>query len=59
MEIGDLINAIQAGDVQDSNNAFNELMGDRINTTLDAHKQNIAGQMYGTVDTEQDTDENI
>jgi hypothetical protein len=59
MEINNLIDAIQSGDVQDSNNAFNELMSDRINSALDSHKQDIAGKLYGTVDTEAEEDGDI
>jgi hypothetical protein len=59
MEIKDLIDAVQSGDAQDSNNAFNKLMSSKINSKLDAHKRDIAGQMYGTTDTEQKADENV
>lgn len=57
--VSDLIDAIQSGDVQDSNNAFNGLMDNKINVALDQHKQDIAGQLYGTVDTEVEADENV
>jgi hypothetical protein len=59
MEVNNLIDAIQSGDVQDSNNAFNSLMADKMNVALDTHKQNIAGQMYGTQETEAEADEDI
>lgn len=59
MEIKDLIDAVQRGDAQDSNNAFNKLMSNKINSELDTHKRDIAGQMIGTTDMEQYADENV
>jgi|SaaInlStandDraft_7_1057024.scaffolds.fasta_scaffold54710_2 hypothetical protein len=56
MDLNNLIDAIQTGDVQDSNNEFNGLMSDKINVALDTHKQELAGQMYGTADKDADED---
>ena len=56
MEIMDLIDEIGKGDAQASNNAFNELMSDRMNTALNSQKQEIAGSLYGTPDTTSDED---
>ena len=55
MDINNLIDAIQKGDVQDSNNNFNSLRNDKINVALDTHKQEIAGQLYGTAEVEEPT----
>jgi hypothetical protein len=59
MEIKDLIDGIKAGDVQSSNNTFNDIMADKINSALDVHKQEIAGTMYGTAEQEPTADENV
>ena len=56
MEIMDLIDEIGKGDAQASNNAFNELMSDRMNTALNSQKQEIAGSLYGAPDTTSDED---
>lgn len=59
METSNLVDAIQSGDVQNSNNTFNELMADKINDALNAHKKDIAGQIYGTTDTKKEDHEDI
>lgn len=59
MNTNDLIDAIQSGDVQNSNNTFNNIMSTKINSALDSHKQDMAGQMFGTVDTENSDNEDV
>jgi len=62
MNINDLINNVKSGDVQGSNNAFNSIMADKINSALDVHKQELAGAIYGTpeiAEQEPVTDEEI
>jgi len=59
MEVNNLIDAIASGDVQNSNNAFNDLMADKINAALDTHKQEIAGSLYGTAEVEVKADEDV
>jgi hypothetical protein len=48
MQITDLIDNIQKGDAQTSNNTFNSLMADKINSALNDRKQEIASSMYST-----------
>jgi len=47
----DLIDNIKAGDAQVSNNTFNSLMADKMNSALDDRKQEIASSMYGVQET--------
>ena len=58
MDINGLVDAIQSGDVQDSNNAYNDLMSDKINDALDAKRQEIANSMYVAAE-EQGSDEEV
>ncbi len=46
MDIQDLINAIQSGDAQNSNNNFNSIMADKMNVALNGRKEDIASSMY-------------
>ncbi len=58
----DLIDNIQAGDAQTSNNAFNDIMADKMVAALNDRKQEVASSMYGVQDTpieEPTNDENI
>jgi hypothetical protein len=52
MSIEDLINNVKAGDAQSSNNSFNSLMADKINTALDVKRQETAAAMYGNTEAE-------
>ncbi|MBI33509.1 MAG: hypothetical protein CMD98_06555 [Gammaproteobacteria bacterium] len=47
MSIDELIGNVKKGDVQSSNNSFNTLMADKINSALDGKRQEIAQGMYG------------
>jgi len=48
MDIKDLINKIGSGDAQASNNAFNDIIHQKMNAALDVEKQTIAQSMYGS-----------
>lgn len=54
MSIKGLINNVKSGDVQSSNNSFNSIMADKINTALDAERQNVASKMYGVEEEEEE-----
>ena len=57
MSIKDLINNVKAGDAAASNNTFNSIMADKMNSALDIKKQEIAQTMYGIAEEEPTTDE--
>lgn len=47
-DVSELINALNAGNNNDANNAFGALMQDKINTAMDDRKIAIAQGMSGT-----------
>ena len=56
MSIEDLISNVKSGDVQSSNNSFNSIMADKINSALDTERQQVASKMYGEIETEIETE---
>ncbi len=47
MSIDELISNVKRGDAQSSNNSFNSIMADKINSALDSKKQDVAQKLYG------------
>ncbi|HJO28747.1 MAG TPA: hypothetical protein QF708_05035 [Candidatus Poseidoniia archaeon] len=47
MSIDELISNVKKGDAQSSNNSFNSIMADKINSALDSKKQDVAQKLYG------------
>ena len=60
MSIENLINNVKSGDVQSSNNSFNSIMADKINSALDTERKQVASKMYGVEeDPEMETETEI
>ena len=59
--MNNFIDAMVQKDYAQANGIFNELMGQKIDTALDAEKINVAGQVFNDVEPEEDdiSDEEI
>lgn len=60
-DMNNFIDAMVQKDYAQANGIFNELMGQKIDTALDAEKINVAGQIFNDVEPEDDdvSDEEI
>ena len=60
-DMNNFIDAMVQKDYAQANGIFNELMGQKIDTALDAEKINVAGQVFNDVEPEEDdiSDEEI